>query len=163
MRKLFANDIIKRAKPITLPCPSLYFLINEDTIVYVGISIKPHSRIEQHTDKVFDKIFIYKCKSIEMSKTLETHYITTLKPKYNKAENEDWKLSIKPPKIKRTDYILLQETEYKNIKLFDNQYIKKGNGYIFRLNDIQGYIEGNILCINDQKYTLNGAIGQIIT
>lgn len=212
MRKLFANDIIKRAKPVILPCPSIYFLINTDTIVYVGISNRPHSRIEEHKDKVFNLRHIVKCKSIEEAKALETHYITTLKPQYNKSENEDhikqntrgkktqWpeiqrnRIFISKdeyvfaPEPKRLDipdaqpeeiikgirliegggteytkYTPIENTEYKNVKLFDNQYIKKKDGYIFRIKDAIGYIQGNALLFNNKTYLLTGAIGQIIT
>jgi transposase len=62
----------------------VYFLIDNDEIVYVGMSDTVQSRLHAHTkDKKFTKVTWMKVKAHDQ-KYIEAYYIMTLKPKYNK-------------------------------------------------------------------------------
>ena len=75
---------------------SIYFLFDEDTLVYVGLSVNPCSRIGTHTrDKTFTHYRIMSCRKERMF-YWESILITRYKPKYNKAGLE----RKKPPKQK---------------------------------------------------------------
>ena len=65
--------------------PSVYFLIKESEIVYVGKSKAFHSRISQHVNdkkKDFDSFKIVPCSTDEMD-LLEMFFINHYKPTYN--------------------------------------------------------------------------------
>jgi hypothetical protein len=60
----------------------VYFLVQDQEVVYVGQSVNIYSRIAQHPDKKFDKYAFVPCE-IEMLDKLESLYIHTLKPRLN--------------------------------------------------------------------------------
>jgi excinuclease UvrABC nuclease subunit len=66
----------------------VYFLWDEDELVYIGESENIYLRIGQHIKdgrKRFDDFTIY---ITEDRKLLEAYLINVLKPKYNKAHNQ---------------------------------------------------------------------------
>ena len=65
--------------------PGVYFLCQENQVVYVGQSINPSARIAQHqADKQFNRVFMIPTNNLD---EVETMYIKKFKPKYNKAQN----------------------------------------------------------------------------
>jgi len=64
----------------------IYYLYDEDTIVYIGKTKRPADRLMQHSksDKIFNSISIHYCHKDELEKT-EIRLIRKYKPKYNKA------------------------------------------------------------------------------
>ena len=62
----------------------IYFLIDGDEVVYIGKSLKLHTRIRAHKCdvKVFDSVFAFPVKTSEASK-IEEKYIRAYQPKYN--------------------------------------------------------------------------------
>jgi predicted GIY-YIG superfamily endonuclease len=95
MRPLYENDILSRAKPIEdLKSYSVYFLITDNIIIYVGFSERPNIRIRTHLTKfTVHKYHIINFENRESALAAETHYIKTLKPYRNISHNED---NIKP-------------------------------------------------------------------
>jgi hypothetical protein len=65
--------------------PGVYFLCQENQVVYVGQSMNPSARIAQHqADKQFNRVFMIPTNNLD---AVETMYIKKFKPKYNKAQN----------------------------------------------------------------------------
>ena len=65
----------------------IYFLIEDNEIVYIGKSIDVKKRLKQHADyseKLFNRIFFVQCDKNELNK-LEAYYILKFRPKYNIA------------------------------------------------------------------------------
>ena len=60
----------------------VYFLVQDQEVVYVGQSVNIYSRIAQHPDKKFDKYAFVPCEVALLDK-LESLYIHTLKPRLN--------------------------------------------------------------------------------
>jgi hypothetical protein len=60
----------------------VYFLVQDQEVVYVGQSVNIYSRISQHPDKKFDKYAFVPCE-VELLDKLESLYIHTLKPRLN--------------------------------------------------------------------------------
>jgi hypothetical protein len=87
MDELFdADEILLQAGAFRRVC-GIYFLIQEDEIVYVGQSVTVHNRINQHVGvKEFDRFTYIRCKPEELD-VLETKYILKFKPKYNFDSN----------------------------------------------------------------------------
>lgn len=76
------DEIIKEADGNKILC-GIYFLINQNDVVYIGQSVNIHSRIAQHkNNKKFDKFSYIECGKPELSH-LEVKYIKKFKPKYN--------------------------------------------------------------------------------
>jgi hypothetical protein len=90
MRPLYKNDIIRISKPITeIKQYSVYFLIHENDIIYVGYSIKPYNRISAHlADKKFDRYHILNFETQEDALATEQLYIKNFKPIYNINHND---------------------------------------------------------------------------
>lgn len=89
------EEIVKDKK--TLPVPvektensGVYFLINEDEIVYVGKSADVHIRVMAHIKEKTKQFDTYSYLLIEDSRErdiTECFYIETLNPIYNKARS----------------------------------------------------------------------------
>jgi len=60
----------------------IYFLVQDQEVVYVGQSVNIYSRIAQHPDKKFQKYAFVPCE-VELLDKLESLYIHTLKPRLN--------------------------------------------------------------------------------
>jgi hypothetical protein len=64
--------------------PGVYFLCQENQVVYVGQSKNPSARIAQHlVDKQFNRVFMIPTNNLD---EVESAYIKKFKPKYNKAQ-----------------------------------------------------------------------------
>jgi len=86
-RLMSSNDIAGNSKPFRAKdkTSGVYFLLDEDEIVYVGRSSNCYDRIASHTkNKVFDSFYIYKA-SQEECLWLEPMYIMKFQPIYNKV------------------------------------------------------------------------------
>jgi len=85
----------------------IYFLFNNESLVYIGKTINGFSRPFSHYDKIFNKIKVIFCKKDELD-LLETKYICKYKPQYNRAIYEYISLEnikekkLKPMRIKTT-------------------------------------------------------------
>lgn len=65
--------------------PGVYFLCQNNKVVYVGQSTNPSVRIVQHqADKKFDRVFLIPTNDLD---NVEYEYIKKLKPKYNITHN----------------------------------------------------------------------------
>ena len=64
----------------------IYFLVNNKKVVYVGQSTNILSRIVGHGDKIYKEIYYLICKQEELE-ILETHFIVSLNPEYNKTHS----------------------------------------------------------------------------
>lgn len=64
----------------------VYFLVDEDKVIYVGQSVNIYSRIPQHHDKKFDKFTYVLCEPRFLN-IVETLYIHCLQPKLNFDRN----------------------------------------------------------------------------
>lgn len=65
---------------------TVYLLLKDDEVVYVGMSTTPFVRLSSHVvgDKDFDSVAMIQCDKDNVL-TLEATLITTLRPKYNIA------------------------------------------------------------------------------
>ena len=68
----------------------VYFLVQDQEVVYVGQSVNIYSRIAQHPDKKFDKYAFVPCE-VELLDKLESLYIHMLKPRLNGDINKQEK------------------------------------------------------------------------
>jgi len=69
----------------------VYFLINNDKVVYVGKTHDINNRLCSHLkDKIFNKYYYFECKE-ESLNLLEGLYIMKYNPIYNKANNMTFK------------------------------------------------------------------------
>lgn len=75
------EDIAKAAVPWDTQS-GVYFLLDNNKVVYVGQSVNVYSRIGQHTDKAFDRYAFVPC-AVEALDKLESLYIHFLQPKEN--------------------------------------------------------------------------------
>lgn len=78
---LSPNDIVKAAMPWGRES-GVYFLVDNNDVVYVGQSVNVYARIAQHTDKRFTHYAIIPCQ-IELLNKLESLYIHLLRPRFN--------------------------------------------------------------------------------
>jgi hypothetical protein len=81
---LDASTIGRKALIYEQVC-GIYFLLRQDTIVYVGQSINVLTRIADHKRdgiKNFDRIFVVQCKQAELNH-LEALYIDKFRPVHN--------------------------------------------------------------------------------
>jgi len=83
---LHAEDIVKHALPWK-KSPGVYFLVQNNEVVYVGQSVHIYSRIAQHHGKTFDRYAFVPCEEALLD-VLESLYIHVLKPKLNGNFNE---------------------------------------------------------------------------
>ena len=75
------DQIVESSRPWQ-QASGVYFLIDEDEIVYVGQSVNIYARIPMHHDKKFDRYSYVPCNP-RMLNILESLYIHTLQPKLN--------------------------------------------------------------------------------
>jgi hypothetical protein len=79
---LLKEEIVKQSEPYKNYC-GIYFLIENDSIVYVGQSVNIHSRIAQHAQfKGFSRIAYIICEPHELN-VLESLYIHAYQPELN--------------------------------------------------------------------------------
>lgn len=78
---LRAEEIAMKALPYA-KATGIYFLLDGDEVVYVGQSVNVYSRIEDHTDKRFDRYAFIPC-AVDVLDRLESLYIHCLRPKLN--------------------------------------------------------------------------------
>ena len=67
---------------------AIYFLVNNDEVIYVGQTKNGLKRILQHGDKVFNKYSFIE-KPIEELDYWEDYYIMKYQPKYNNSYNHN--------------------------------------------------------------------------
>lgn len=82
------EQLLAIAQPFPHRLDGVYFLIDGDEVVYVGITSDIHNRIIQHIQenkKVFDKYTFIECGDERWS--AESNYVVKFKPKYNKKLN----------------------------------------------------------------------------
>jgi hypothetical protein len=75
------DQIVESSRPWQ-QSSGVYFLIDEDKIVYVGQSVNIYARIPNHHDKKFDRYSYVPCKP-QLLNILESLYIHCLQPKLN--------------------------------------------------------------------------------
>lgn len=75
--------------------PSVYLLYDKGTLVYVGQSMTPESRVLQHRgSKTFDSFKILRCRP-DRRKYWEDVLMSKFKPKYNKSTNNGSRTPVK--------------------------------------------------------------------
>jgi hypothetical protein len=78
---LTEEDIVNGSAPWTLST-GVYFLINDDKVVYVGQSVNVYARIASHHDKPFNKFAFIPCEP-KVLDGLESLYIHVFRPLLN--------------------------------------------------------------------------------
>ena len=78
---LRANSIVEQSLPWGRES-GVYFLIDNNEVVYVGQSVNIYARIAQHTDKRFTHYAVIPCQPESLNK-LESLYIHLLTPRLN--------------------------------------------------------------------------------
>lgn len=127
----------------------IYFLLQDDEVVYVGQTTAGLSRPFSHTDKEFDTVKVMPCR-YELLDETEDFYIGKYKPKYNKSRNRNVIFSLQ--RIKRAireDYnmpnfnlcALKRVLKELNITPFLDEYTNAASLNIDQYNEIVCYIE----------------------
>lgn len=79
---LEVEDVIANKRSYK-PESSIYFLIKNEVVVYVGQSVSPYTRISVHEkDKDFDSYFIEPCEYENLNEA-EAYYVLKFNPIYN--------------------------------------------------------------------------------
>lgn len=94
---LTEQQIVKfseKARSVITPT-GVYFLIKNQSVVYIGQSVNVYNRVQNHTDKDFDKFVYIECDK-ESLNILESLYIHTLKPILNGNINNDQDCKVAP-------------------------------------------------------------------
>lgn len=127
----------------------IYFLLDNNEIVYVGQSVNVYQRIHQHRDKKFNRIFVLKTDNLD----LESYYINKLKPKYNsiilpvtKTPNKAKRKPERKPKEK-TGPEPQAKISKADINVMNGTYIVKDD--ILYMGFLNGLFEINLKEIND--------------
>lgn len=82
-----AKDILKNKIPVIQPKPSVFFLINQKEIVFIGLSLDVMVRIanlRKENKMIFDHYAILECPS-EYAPAVQCELIVKYEPKYNKT------------------------------------------------------------------------------
>lgn len=126
----------------------VYFLLQNNKVVYVGKTSNGKLRINQHKneEKIFDEIYIIKCKKNELLEK-EDYYMMKYKPKYNLLFNNYRKNII-------TIYNELRKKYFIGIIDFID-FIKDNNIKIERFNNIESITKADCLKITKYFMELN--------
>lgn len=120
--------------------PGVYFLFNENELVYIGESEDIHRRVGQHrTDKEYDSYTFIEQRDPHLRLRLEKAYIEKFRPEYNKQSGNISNKSI--------------TTKYEsNEKLIRGMYkVMKKNGYKKSFVWFQYLEKSSYYCIADLK------------
>lgn len=94
----------------------VYFLVNKNEIIYVGQSVKTHSRLLTHwAEKEFDKVFVLQVEKSRLTE-VENHYIKKFNPRLNKSNNPNFKF---PPREKR-EFVLINDAKPWQLRVGNN-------------------------------------------
>ena len=124
----------------------IYFLINDDVVVYVGQTKNGLQRPFSHYDKEFNRLEVLECKEEELD-MIENKYIIKYMPEYNKTMNLAYAYGLlrarnevrKNTELKRyTQYDLKKDLIRLGIKIKSDEI--NGNGYI-TVNELHDLIE----------------------
>jgi len=93
MREYFKSDIVRLSKDIeSIRECSVYFLINENEIIYIGFTTDLNFRLKTHSsNKIFDRFYNIKVDNVKDGLILEKYYIKKFKPAHNIVFNESSK------------------------------------------------------------------------
>ena len=118
--------------------PLIYFLINNDEVVYVGQTKYGLSRPFSHRDKEFNRLEILECKENELD-ILENKYIIKYQPKYNTLINKGYKIITARNKLRKVTGIDITVRDVRKImKDFNIQSVIVGeNEYLMNEDIIQ--------------------------
>lgn len=101
---------------------SVYILLQEDIIVYVGITKSPYTRFQSHQkEKSFDRIVIFRSGLTKKdADKLETLLIRAVNPGLNKAKKKDTTIKPKNPNenLEVNASIFFEGSSYKDIASF---------------------------------------------
>lgn len=164
MREYFKSDIVRLSKKVeSIKECCVYFLINDNDIVYVGFTTDLNYRLKTHkVNKVFDKFYDIKVEDIKSGLMLEKYYIQKFKPAYNVVHNENCiRKKTEPRKIKISPIINSTKSEVskliKDTNIIYRQSINlKEPEFITLLNAEKIDIKFNLLKNTYCKKVLNG-------
>jgi hypothetical protein len=184
MRKIYKSDILLNKKDLSLlSFPCVYFLIQDNQIVYIGYSNTFYLRISQHlvSEKVFDSYYFIKYDSKEEALLKEKEFIKEFNPffngQYSDKSNDNFngviKAKTKEPKManifKKAKVFIdgeLLTTEGNTIEKAENTlFVTKinfkipNNSYI-KKNDNRYYfnIKNVIYTSNKETFILNSVV-----
>ena len=125
----------------------IYFLLQNNKVVYVGKTLNGKLRINKHkNEKIFDEIYIIKCKKNELSE-IEDYYMMKYKPKYNLLSNNYRKNII-------TIYNELRKKYFIGIIEFID-FIKDNNIKIEKFNNVESITKTDYLKVTKYFMELN--------
>lgn len=148
MRPLFKNDILRVSKDFNyIKCWGVYFLIDNNDVVYVGYSEQPLHRLFTHKNRFkIDRYHVIYFKTQNEALHMEKEYIRTFKPIYNLKDNIDSPIRLEKQQTSEkegkdnTEGLKMAMTAIKInwvVNILNNTYIKKKDKYYFRVdNDI---------------------------
>ena len=137
----------------------IYFLLNDNDVVYVGQTTQNLLRPFTHKDKIFDKIaIIYQTEDKQVLNDIEEFFIKKYSPKYNKVFNPDG----------YSNQVITDFAEIETLKSFKkyfmtrqqiNQKLRENNLYElsrkeYKLLQHKGFIVDKQLTLMDPKSLL---------
>lgn len=125
----------------------IYFLLDENEVVYVGKTTRGISRIYAHKNKHFNRIFVLPCYEQDLDK-LENKYIVKYKPKYNKIPNRKEVYSIKQALLE-LNQLYLNDRKIKCTKKRLMRMMKELDRTAVVFNDISYILREDLLAIED--------------
>lgn len=141
--------IFEETNSINIPIRNkslIYFLINNDDVVYVGQTKNGLYRPFSHRNKDFNRVEIIECKENELD-LLEDYYILKYQPIYNIKINDGYKLITARNKLRImcNNNITIRDIK-KIVKLLNLKLLKVGKNYYvnnYCLGKIYQYIMEN--------------------
>lgn len=124
-------------------CTFIYFLLQNNEVVYVGQTKEGLKRPFSHKDKDFDEIRLIYCDENELDE-FENKYILKYKPKYNKIVNLTNSISIS--RLKRT----IRDLFFKYNS--NNNITNKRLNIIFNKLNIKPFEFKNMLYIEKEEF-----------
>lgn len=99
----------------------IYLLLQDDVVVYVGISEYYPQRITTHRKscynrKKFNKVLVYEVSDYHRALCLESYFIKKYKPKYNKNEGTLVDSVLKKLNFDKLEFSDLSKIELKDIR-----------------------------------------------
>lgn len=99
------------------PTTFIYFLLQDEEVVYVGQTTKGTARIIAHRDKQFNNVYIIKCTDDELD-YLENEFILKYNPIYNKIPN--MRAMMRVDKVVHTINVTLKPKKRMNLRRLTN-------------------------------------------
>lgn len=98
---LSPSEILSAASNAPKSLSGVYFLINNEEVVYVGMSLNMFNRVQEHiknSEKLFNKVTFFDTHRVARS-AVESYYISPLNPRLNRASGMGLRRILEPQAV----------------------------------------------------------------